>query len=216
MSTLRSLTPLLGQWRNRLAGRSPPWPAAAPPRALVLLAAGVTAVVLMLLWRDESSYKPVFGERERVAVGDMVAVLDAEHVPYRLHPETGQVLVPQDKLGQVRMMLAAKGVTAKLPAGMELMDKDDPLGVSQFVQDMRFRRGLEGELAQSIMTLDPVASARVHLSIAKSSSFVVNDGEKSSASVVLASSPAARWAASRSPPSSAWSPAAWPAWTRSA
>jgi len=186
MSTLQSLTPLLGQWRTRLAGRSP---ALAPLLRhlvpLVLLAAGVTAVVLMLLWRDEASYKPVFGERERVAVGDMVAVLDAEHVPYRLHPETGQVLVPQDKLGQVRMMLAAKGVTAKLPAGMELMDKDDPLGVSQFVQDMRFRRGLEGELAQSIMTLDPVGSARVHLSIAKSSSFVVNDGEKSSASVVL-------------------------------
>ncbi|MCO5977062.1 flagellar basal-body MS-ring/collar protein FliF [Ideonella oryzae] len=190
MNTLRSLTPLLGQWRNRLTGRSP---ALAPLLRhlvpLVLLAAGVTAVVLMLLWRDESSYKPVFGERERVAVGDMVAVLDAEHVPYRLHPETGQVLVPQDRLGQVRMMLAAKGVTAKLPAGMELMDKDDPLGVSQFVQDMRFRRGLEGELSQSVMTLDPVASARVHLSIAKSSSFVVNDGEKSSASVVLALKP---------------------------
>lgn len=190
MSTLQSLTPMLGQWRTRLATRTP---ALAPLLRhfvpLMLLAAGVTAVVLMLLWRDESNYKPVFGERERVAVGDMVAVLDAEHLPYRLHPETGQVLVPQDKLGQVRMMLAAKGVTAKLPAGMELMDKDDPLGVSQFVQDMRFRRGLEGELAQSIMTLDPVASARVHLSIAKSSSFVVNDGEKSSASVVLSLKP---------------------------
>lgn len=190
MSTLQNLTPMLGQWRTRLATRTP---ALAPLLRhfvpLMLLAAGVTAVVLMLLWRDESNYKPVFGERERVAVGDMVAVLDAEHVPYRLHPETGQVLVPQDKLGQVRMMLAAKGVTAKLPAGMELMDKDDPLGVSQFVQDMRFRRGLEGELAQSIMTLDPVASARVHLSIAKSSSFVVNDGEKSSASVVLSLKP---------------------------
>jgi hypothetical protein len=47
------------------------------------------------------------------------------------------------------MLLAAKGVTAQLPAGLELMDKNDPLGVSQFVQDVRFRRGLEGELAQS-------------------------------------------------------------------
>ncbi|WP_280954808.1 hypothetical protein [Paludibacterium denitrificans] len=65
------------------------------------------------------------------------------------------------------------------------MDKNDPLGVSQFVQDVRFRRGLEGELAQSIMTLDPIQSARVHLSIAKSSSFVSADGEKSTASVVL-------------------------------
>jgi flagellar biosynthesis/type III secretory pathway M-ring protein FliF/YscJ len=69
------------------------------------------------------------------------------------------------------------------------MDRNDPLGVSQFVQDVRFRRGLEGELAQSIVTLDAVESARVHLSIAKSSSFVASDGEKSSAAVVLALKP---------------------------
>jgi flagellar M-ring protein FliF len=99
-------------------------------------------------------------------------VLDAEHIPYRMHPDSGQVLVPDAMLGKVRMLLAAKGVTAQLPAGLELMDKNDPLGVSQFVQDVRFRRGLEGELAQSIMTLDAIASARVHLSIAKSTSFV--------------------------------------------
>src|SRR5690606_40525709 len=47
------------------------------------------------------------------------------------------------------------------------------------------KRGLEGELAQSILTLDAVESARVHLSIAKSSSFVVSQGDKSSASVAL-------------------------------
>jgi len=80
-------------------------------------------------------------------------------------------------------------VTAQLPAGLELMDKNDPLGVSQFVQDVRFRRGLEGELAQSIMTMDAIASARVHLSIAKSTSFVASDGDKSSASVVVALKP---------------------------
>jgi len=76
-----------------------------------------------------------------------------------------------------------------LPAGLELMDKNDPLGVSQFVQDVRFRRGLEGELAQSIMTMDAIASARVHLSIAKSTSFVASDGDKSSASIVVAVKP---------------------------
>ena len=59
---------------------------------LVVLAVGVTALVLMFLWRDQSSYKPVFGAREKVAVGDMVAVLDAEHIAYRIHPESGQVL----------------------------------------------------------------------------------------------------------------------------
>jgi len=156
---------------------------------MLLLAIGVTALVLMFLWKDQAGYKPVFGAREKVAAADMMSVLEAEHIPYRVHPDSGQVLVPEDQLGKVRMLLASKGVTAQLPAGLELMDKNDPLGVSQFVQDVRFRRGLEGELAQSIMTLDAIASARVHLSIAKSTSFVSSDGEKSSAAVVIGVKP---------------------------
>jgi flagellar M-ring protein FliF len=152
---------------------------------LVVLALCITALVMMLFWRDQAGYKPVFGAREKVSAGELMATLDAEHIPYRLHPDSGQVLVPEGMLGKTRMLLAAKGITAKLPAGLELMDRNDPLGVSQFVQDVRFRRALEGELVQSIMTLDTVESARVHLSIAKTSSFVVSDGDKSSASVVL-------------------------------
>jgi flagellar M-ring protein FliF len=161
---------------------------------IVLLAVGITAVVMMLLWRDEAGYKPVFGARERIAAADMIGVLDGEGVPYRLHPDSGQVLVPGDQLGRVRMLLAAKGVTAQLPAGMELMDRNDPLGVSQFVQDIRFRRGLEGELARSIGTLDAIDSARVHLSMPRSTSFVLGDGEKASASVVVALKPGRRLA----------------------
>jgi flagellar M-ring protein FliF len=153
---------------------------------IVLLALAITALVLMFAWNDQAGYKPVFGSREKVASADMITLLEAQGIPYRLHPDSGQVLVPAKRLGEVRMLLAAKGVVAKLPQGLELMDRNDPLGVSQFVQDVRFRRGLEGELVQSIMTLDAVDSARVHLSIARSTSFVVNDGEKSTASVVLA------------------------------
>lgn len=156
---------------------------------MLVLAIAITAAVMMYMWNDQAGYKPVFGANERVASGDMMAVLDADQIPYRLHPDTGQLLVPSSELGKVRMLLAAKGVTAQLPAGLELMDKNDPLGVSQFVQDVRFRRGLEGELAQSILSLDAIASARVHLSIARSTSFVASDGEKSSASVVVAVKP---------------------------
>ncbi|UOD33451.1 flagellar M-ring protein FliF [Massilia violaceinigra] len=156
---------------------------------MLVLAIAITAAVMMYMWNDQAGYKPVFGANERVASGDMMAVLDADKIAYRLHPDTGQLLVPSSELGKVRMLLAAKGVTAQLPAGLELMDKNDPLGVSQFVQDVRFRRGLEGELAQSILSMDAIASARVHLSIARSTSFVASDGEKSSASVVVAVKP---------------------------
>ncbi|KAK0330306.1 Flif1p, partial [Friedmanniomyces endolithicus] len=118
-----------------------------------------------------------------------MSVLEAEQIPYRVHPESGQVMVPAAALGKVRMLLAAKGVTAQLPAGLELMDRNDPLGVSQFVQDVRFRRGLEGELAQSILTMDAIASARVHLAIAKTSSFVTATTDGNSASVVVSVKP---------------------------
>lgn len=187
---INTIKSAFGRWRSG-DGANP----ALPPALLknltpiLLLAIGLTALVLMVLWKDQSAYKPVFGAREKVVAADMMTVLDGEHIPYRVHPDSGQVLVPESMLGKVRMLLASKGVTAQLPAGLELMDKNDPLGVSQFVQDVRFRRGLEGELAQSIMTLDAIASARVHLSIAKSTSFVTSDGDKSSASVVIATKP---------------------------
>ncbi|MEW7850111.1 flagellar basal-body MS-ring/collar protein FliF [Massilia aurea] len=156
---------------------------------MIGLAVAVTAAVMMFMWQDQASYKPVYGAREKVVAADMMTVLDAEQIPYRVHPDSGQVLVPSAQLGKVRMLLAAKGVTAQLPAGLELMDRNDPLGVSQFVQDVRFRRGLEGELAQSILTMDSIASARVHLAIAKTSSFVTGNADGNSASVVVAVKP---------------------------
>lgn len=185
---INTLKSAYGRWRGNGATAMPPalvknlYP-------MLMLAVGVTAIVLMFLWKDQSGYKAVFGAREKVVAADMMTVLDAEQIAYRIHPDSGQVLVPEAELGKVRMLLASKGVTAQLPAGLELMDKNDPLGVSQFVQDVRFRRGLEGELSQSIMTLDAIASARVHLSIAKSTSFVSSDGEKSSAAVVIGLKP---------------------------
>ncbi|OHX11447.1 flagellar M-ring protein FliF [Chromobacterium sphagni] len=156
---------------------------------MVILAIALSVLLTLWLWRDDASYKPVFGAQEKVNGADMMAVLDAEKIPYRIHPQTGQVLVPDSELGRVRMQLAAKGVVAQLPAGLELLDKNDPLGVSQFVQDVRFRRGLEGELVQSILALDPVRAARVHLSLPRSTSFITAGTDKGSASVVVTLKP---------------------------
>jgi flagellar M-ring protein FliF len=156
---------------------------------LVILAICLTVLAMMFMHHRDSRFKPLFGSQEAIGAADMMTVLESERIPFRIHPDSGQVLVPESQLGAARMLLAAKGVVARLPAGLDQVDKSDPLGVSQFVQDVRFRRGLEGELTQSIMTLDPVSAARVHLSIAKSSSFILSDGDKSSASVVLTLKP---------------------------
>ena len=186
-SRLSTLRPHLAGLSGRFSGLSGRY-----SRMLMMmlaLAVALSVLVTVWVWRDDANYKPLFGQQEHVQASEMMAALDAEKIPYRLHPQTGQVLVPASALGQARMRLAAKGVVAALPAGLELVDKGDQFGVSQFVQDVRFRRGLEGELVQSILTLDAVQSARVHLSLPRSSSFVSSSQDRASASVVVGLKP---------------------------
>lgn len=148
-------------------------------------AAAITAVIIALLWQNNNRYVMLFGAQENLPVSQVVEVLAAEGMPYRVEPKSGGLLVREGDLPKARMMLAAKGITAPAPAGYELMDKDEMLGSSQFIQNVRFRRSLEGELAQSMMALESVDYARVHLGIVEGSSFVLSNKPDSSASVML-------------------------------
>ncbi|MBE0006388.1 flagellar M-ring protein FliF [Citrobacter freundii] len=157
-------------------------------KRLALLAAAAiaaTTIIVSVLWNGNHGYVSLYGSQENIPVSQIVTVLDGEKLEYRIDPQSGQILVPEEALSKTRMTLAAKGVQAMLPSGYELMDKDEVLGASQFVQNIRYKRSLEGELAQSIMTLDAVESARVHLALNEESSFVVSDEPQNSASVVV-------------------------------
>lgn len=159
------------------------------PRWFLASLAAVAAILAMLvvfyLWRDSESMRPLYGSGESYQVSDVMQVLDAEGVRYRVHPTSGQVLVAESDLGRARMLMASKGIKVSLPAGYELFDKEEPLGTSQFVQNVRFKRSLEGELAQTIMTLRGVNQARVHLAQEESHSFVVGKRAPAKASVMV-------------------------------
>ena len=145
----------------------------------------LVAAIVFSLWRSNQGYVALYGSQENIPVAQVVEVLGAEAIAYRINPDNGQILIPENKLPRARMALAAKGITAVMPEGYELMDKEEMLGSSQFVQNVRYKRSLEGELARSIMALDPVESARVHLGLSESSSFVMTNKPQSSASVML-------------------------------
>ncbi|MES0229278.1 flagellar basal-body MS-ring/collar protein FliF [Citrobacter braakii] len=175
---IKKLTQFLPSFSFRLDGN----------KRLALLAAAAiaaTAIIVSVLWNSNHGYVSLYGSQEHLPVSQIVTVLDGEKLEYRIDPQSGQILVPEEALSKTRMTLAAKGVQAMLPSGYELMDKDEVLGASQFVQNVRYKRSLEGELAQSIMTLDAVESARVHLALNEESSFVVSDEPQNSASVVV-------------------------------
>lgn len=152
---------------------------------LGMLTCLIAVLVVLFLWSSQGNYRPLYGQQERFDSAQIMAILDQERIAYRLLDTTGQVLVEEDNLSQARMLLAAKGVQAKLPVGLESLEQDSTLGTSQFVENARYRRGLEGELARTIMGMQGVDYARVHLAIPDKMIFLRGNEEKPSASVML-------------------------------
>ncbi|MCY9871960.1 flagellar basal-body MS-ring/collar protein FliF [Vibrio barjaei] len=157
-------------------------------RNLVLsavLAAIVAAIIVVALWSSSQSYRPLYSQQERFDIGEIVSVLESEGIAYRLQEQNGQVLVAEGQVAKIRMLLAAKGVKAQLPTGLDSLKEDSSLGTSQFMENARYRHGLEGELVRTIISLNAISNARVHLAIPRQTLFVRQQGEEPSASVMI-------------------------------
>ena len=152
--------------------------------ALAILASVVACVIVLLLWTSSQGYRPLYGHQEKIDSAQIIEVLDGEGLNYQLDASTGQILVREDQLGEIRMLLAARGVKAQVPSGMEALG-DAALGTSQFMEQAKYRHSLEGELSRTIMALEPVRHARVHLAIPKRTLFIRAEPEKPTASVLL-------------------------------
>ena len=152
---------------------------------LVGLAASVAIGFAVVLWSQQPDYKPLLGNLAGMDSNQVMEVLNAADIAYTVEPNSGALLVKSDELGRARMKLAAAGVApADGNVGFEILDQEQSLGTSQFMEATRYRRGLEGELARTISSLNNVKGARVHLAIPKSSVFV-RDERKPTASVLV-------------------------------
>jgi len=151
---------------------------------MVGLAASVAIGFAVVLWSQGEDYKPLYGSLDRLDSSEVGQVLDFNDIPYKIDGSTGALLVPVDKLQKARLVLAENGIQGDKTIGYELLDQEQPLGTSQFMEATRFRRGLEGELARTIASINSVRGARVHLAIPKRTVFI-RDGREPSASVFL-------------------------------
>lgn len=151
---------------------------------MVGLAASVALGVAVVLWAQEPNYQPVVGDLSSYNPQEVTAILDQSGIEYRMEPRTGALLVPSDQVYNARLKLAAQGVTDEQTIGYELLDQDRGLGTSQFMENISFRRGLEGELSRTISSMNNVKGARVHLAIPKETVFV-RDAREPTASVFL-------------------------------
>ena len=152
---------------------------------LVGLAASVAIGFAVVLWSQQPDYRPLYGSLAGMDSKQIMDTLTAANIAYTVEPNSGALLVKADDVQRARIQLAQAGVVQNdANIGFEILDKDQGLGTSQFMEATRYRRGLEGELARTISSLNNVKAARVHLAIPKSSVFV-RDDRKPSASVLV-------------------------------
>jgi len=123
----------------------------------VILLAGLGALAF---WSSRVDYTLLYGKLDEGEASKVIAALDEAKIPYQISRGGGSILVPADKVYQVRMQMAGKGIPRGEGVGYEIFDKAS-FGISDFVQRANYARAIQGELARTISQLDQVETARV-------------------------------------------------------
>lgn len=151
---------------------------------MVGIAASVALGVAVVLWSQAPDYTPLYGSLAENDAAQVVEALQQQGARYKVDESTGLVMVPTDKLKELRMAMASQGLPGSSSLGFEMLQQDTGFGTSRLVEKARYHHAIEGELAKTIGTISSISAARVHLALPKQSVFV-RKRQKPSASVTV-------------------------------
>lgn len=144
-------------------------------------------VLVALLMGRQTEWKVLYSGLAEKDGGAVVAQLVTLNVPYKFTEGGAAILVPAERVHELRLKMATLGIPKGTVNGFELMETNR-FGMTQFQERLTFQRGLEGELTRSIQSISSVASARVHLALPNQNGFF-REQQKPSASVLLSLHP---------------------------
>src|SRR5580692_6651918 len=147
------------------------------------VAAAVAAAIWLVLWSQGQNYTVLYGQLSERESGQVMDALTAAGIEFKLNP-SGAVSVPESKVQEARIRLASQGLPQSDSMGIEMIQKDSALGSSSLMESARYQSVLETELARTIIKVQGVQSARVHLALPKPTVFL-RDARKATASVML-------------------------------
>jgi flagellar M-ring protein FliF len=154
-------------------------------RISIVMATLVTVAGLagLAVWSSHADYALLYGKLDETESAKVVAALEESKVPYKVNQSGGSILVPADRVYQLRMQMASKGIPQGQGVGFEIFDKAN-FGISDFVQHANYARAVQGELARTISQLDQVESARVMI-VMPENRLLTDGGRKPTASVFV-------------------------------
>lgn len=147
------------------------------------LAGGLASIIVIWLWIQKSSYQLIYSNLSSEDAGVIVTKFKELNVPYQLSSDGTAILVPAERVHELRLQLASQGLPQGGGIGFEIFDQTS-FGTTEFVQKLNFSRALQGELARTISRISAVSEARVHLVVPERTLFTERQ-ERSRAAVVI-------------------------------
>ena len=156
--------------------------------SMVLLS--IVVIIIIVNLASALTYGVLYSNLSTRDSGLIIEQLKEKKVPYRLSAGGSVIKVPDDRVAELRIELAAAGLPEGGGVGFEIFDKTSQ-STTDFVQNVNYVRALEGELARTLSQLKEVISAKVHITLPKPSAFI-DEQEEAKASIVLNLRPGAR------------------------
>ncbi|RMG03729.1 MAG: flagellar M-ring protein FliF [Nitrospirae bacterium] len=166
---------------NNIIERFQKWDNKKKIAAILLLVGAISTIVLLISWATTPPYSVLFSNLQQEDAGLIIQKLQEMKVPFKARPEG--ILVPADRVYELRLQLAGMGLPQGGGVGYEIFDRTG-LSTTEFVQKVNYKRALQGELARTIRSLREVKDCRIHLSIPEKSIFTTEE-ERPKASVLL-------------------------------
>ncbi len=141
-------------------------------------------------WGSQPQYQLLYANLEPKAASAVLDELRSEKIAYRLGEGGKAIFVPAERVYDLRLSLAGKGLPAAGGEGLEIFDRN-AMGATRFMQDVNYQRALQSELVRSITQIHGVRGARIHIVTPKESLFV-EDRQQARASVILNVDPGER------------------------
>jgi flagellar M-ring protein FliF len=141
----------------------------------------------IVVWASKTRYDVLYTDLNKEDGRKIAVLLEEKKIPYQFSDDGKTISIPEDLVGVWRLEIAKLGTSFSGTVGYEVFDKQS-FGTTSYVQKVNKQRALEGELVKSIMYIQGVKRARVHISIPESSPFVA-EKKAPSASVVLELNP---------------------------
>ncbi|MBI9114571.1 flagellar basal-body MS-ring/collar protein FliF [Sanguibacter suaedae] len=147
-------------------------------RTLALIGAAVLVLGLVALstWMTRPQFSPLYTDLAPADASAIVDQLTTEGVVYELTNGGTTVMVPTDRVYDMRLKVAASGVSPTADGGYSLLD-DMGMTSSEFQQDVTYKRALEGEIAATISAMSGVELATVKLAMPEETVFVAETAD---------------------------------------